>query len=306
MAGDPPRLLPHGGLVAVVSHVPEADFSEEALRAHLEDLDWLTATARAHQQVVDALTVVTTPLPLRLATVFRDDSGVRVMLEEREAAFRRTLDRLDGRVEWGVKVYVEAEPADRAKAERPAQPAPRPASGRDYLRQRRRQSRANEDLWSRAGANSPPGCTRGCPTGPTTPGCTHRRIPAFPVPPDGTFSMPPIWWPATHPRNSSKRWTVRRTTPPEFAWNSPAPGPPIPSPETRRGQRGRRGRGGGIMTVVERREIALVDLLDRLLAGGVVITGDVTLRIADVDLVRIDLNALISSVNRNVPSPFGD
>ena len=58
------------------------------------------------------------------------------------------------------------------------------------------------------------------------------------------------------------------------------------------------------MTVVERREIALVDLLDRLLAGGVVIKGDITLRIADVDLVRIDLNALISSVNANVPSPF--
>ncbi|MBV2355501.1 gas vesicle protein [Streptomyces sp. J2-1] len=58
------------------------------------------------------------------------------------------------------------------------------------------------------------------------------------------------------------------------------------------------------MTVVERREIALVDLLDRLLAGGVVITGDITLRIADVDLVRIDLKALISSVNENVSSPF--
>ena len=60
------------------------------------------------------------------------------------------------------------------------------------------------------------------------------------------------------------------------------------------------------MTVVERREISLVDLLDRLLATGVVITGDLTLRIADVDLVRIDLNAMISSANRNVPSPFED
>ncbi|MCW5251911.1 MULTISPECIES: gas vesicle protein [unclassified Streptomyces] len=58
--------------------------------------------------------------------------------------------------------------------------------------------------------------------------------------------------------------------------------------------------------IVERREIALVDLLDRLLAGGVVITGDLTLRIADVDLVRIDLNALISSVNRDVPAPWGE
>lgn len=52
------------------------------------------------------------------------------------------------------------------------------------------------------------------------------------------------------------------------------------------------------------RQIALVDLLDRLLAGGVVLAGDITLRIADVDLVRIDLHALISSVNENVPSPW--
>ncbi|MER5883185.1 gas vesicle protein [Streptomyces sp. NPDC001941] len=53
------------------------------------------------------------------------------------------------------------------------------------------------------------------------------------------------------------------------------------------------------------RQVALVDLLDRLLAGGVVIRGDLTLRIADVDLVRVDLNALISSVSAEVPSPWG-
>ncbi|MER6216661.1 gas vesicle protein [Streptomyces sp. NPDC001272] len=51
-------------------------------------------------------------------------------------------------------------------------------------------------------------------------------------------------------------------------------------------------------------DIALVDLLDRLLAGGVVLAGDITLRIADVDLVRIDLKALISSVNDAVPTPW--
>lgn len=44
------------------------------------------------------------------------------------------------------------------------------------------------------------------------------------------------------------------------------------------------------------REIALVDLLDRLLAGGVVLTGDLTLSIANVDLVHISLRALITSV----------
>ncbi len=45
-------------------------------------------------------------------------------------------------------------------------------------------------------------------------------------------------------------------------------------------------------------EIALVDLLDRLLGGGVVITGDLTISLADVDLVHISLRALISSVDK--------
>ncbi|MEV0598035.1 gas vesicle protein [Streptomyces sp. NPDC050315] len=59
-------------------------------------------------------------------------------------------------------------------------------------------------------------------------------------------------------------------------------------------------------SVAPQTPVALIDLLDRLLAGGVVIAGDLTLRIADVDLVRVDLRALISSVNENVPSPFAE
>jgi hypothetical protein len=43
--------------------------------------------------------------------------------------------------------------------------------------------------------------------------------------------------------------------------------------------------------------LALVDLLDRLLAGGVVLTGDVTISLAGVDLVHVALRALISSVS---------
>jgi hypothetical protein len=42
--------------------------------------------------------------------------------------------------------------------------------------------------------------------------------------------------------------------------------------------------------------IALVDLLDRVLAGGVVVAGEVTLSIADVDMVTVSLRALVTSV----------
>jgi hypothetical protein len=49
-------------------------------------------------------------------------------------------------------------------------------------------------------------------------------------------------------------------------------------------------------TALANRDVALVDLVDRLLAGGVVIAGDITLTVADVDLVYVSLRALITSV----------
>jgi hypothetical protein len=48
-------------------------------------------------------------------------------------------------------------------------------------------------------------------------------------------------------------------------------------------------------------EVALVDLIDRLLAGGVVIAGDITLSVADIDLVHVSLRALVSSVSKAEP-----
>jgi Gas vesicle protein len=49
-------------------------------------------------------------------------------------------------------------------------------------------------------------------------------------------------------------------------------------------------------TALAQRDVALVDLVDRLLGGGVVIAGDITLSVADIDLVYVNLRALITSV----------
>ncbi|MFC9462576.1 gas vesicle protein [Streptomyces sp. NPDC056983] len=54
------------------------------------------------------------------------------------------------------------------------------------------------------------------------------------------------------------------------------------------------------------RQVALIDLLDRLLSGGVVLTGDVVLSIADIDLVRVSLRALIVSISAQNPSPWAE
>jgi hypothetical protein len=48
------------------------------------------------------------------------------------------------------------------------------------------------------------------------------------------------------------------------------------------------------------RQIALVDLLDRLLGTGVVLAGDVTISLAGVDLVQVRLHALISTIRADM------
>ena len=48
--------------------------------------------------------------------------------------------------------------------------------------------------------------------------------------------------------------------------------------------------------VAREKEMALLDLLDRIVTKGVVIYGDVTLSIADVDLIYLGLKVLLTSV----------
>jgi hypothetical protein len=43
-------------------------------------------------------------------------------------------------------------------------------------------------------------------------------------------------------------------------------------------------------------QVTLLDLTDRLLEKGVSITGDLVISVADVDLVYVNLKALIASV----------
>jgi hypothetical protein len=48
--------------------------------------------------------------------------------------------------------------------------------------------------------------------------------------------------------------------------------------------------------IESRRELTLLELVDRLINKGVVLTGDITLAVADVDLIYVGLRALVSSI----------
>jgi hypothetical protein len=133
MDSGTPTAIRAGDVTAVVSEVPLAEYDDEALRQNLEDLVWLERAARAHHGVVDALSRGGPVIPARLATVYRDRDAVAQMLAERRADFVAALDRVDGRVELGVKAYVVPVDADAAVDEGSGGP------GTAYLRKRRAQ-----------------------------------------------------------------------------------------------------------------------------------------------------------------------
>ncbi|GHJ37865.1 gas vesicle protein [Streptomyces sp. TS71-3] len=153
--GAPLRLVTQGSLAAVTASLPADEFGAGGLEEWLKDLDQLERLARSHNEVVDALHARTTVLPMRLATVYLDDARLSRVLRERAEGFGQLLDRLDGQVEMGVKVYATpaartpaatsargAEPQDTAEGESP---------GRAYLRRRQAHRRHSRDVHRTAG-----------------------------------------------------------------------------------------------------------------------------------------------------------
>jgi hypothetical protein len=130
-SGAPIRTVDGAGLSALVSDVPAGLYDESGLKAQLEDLERLEALARCHHSVVAAAYEHGTVLPMRLATVYLDDSRVRAMLEQRRDEFDDLLSRLEGHVEWGVKVYADPREAAVGTAQPPSVPRPSgPSHGR--------------------------------------------------------------------------------------------------------------------------------------------------------------------------------
>ncbi|MER7897084.1 GvpL/GvpF family gas vesicle protein [Streptomyces sp. NPDC096046] len=153
VAGEPIHLVAPAvtgpQLAFAVGHVPSADYAEAPLQAHLDDLDWLESTVRSHHAVVAALVASgTAVLPLRLATVYRDEDTARQALDTRRGYFLSLLDRLTGHVELGVKIYAAPDITPPEAGTEPGQdPVTALGVGRAYQVIRRRRQRRNDDAW---------------------------------------------------------------------------------------------------------------------------------------------------------------
>ncbi|MFD0494694.1 MULTISPECIES: GvpL/GvpF family gas vesicle protein [Streptomyces violaceusniger group] len=158
VADEQVGLVETDDLAAAVGPVPAEEFEEGALRAGLEELPRLEALARGHHGVVAGLAPLGAVLPLRLATVYRDEDRVRRVLQERRDQFLPLLERLAGHVEWGVKVYTDPTDSLAGDAAGAAEPTGGETAGgegflspgRAYLAARRRRRRGAEEAWQTA------------------------------------------------------------------------------------------------------------------------------------------------------------
>jgi hypothetical protein len=96
-----------GGIRAVVSQVSLAEFGQQELEANLEDMQWVENKVYAHQTVVESLLDSHTLVPIRFCTIYRSEDRVQEMLARHYDRLVDNLTRLEGKQEWGVKLYCD-------------------------------------------------------------------------------------------------------------------------------------------------------------------------------------------------------
>jgi hypothetical protein len=131
-----------GRLAAVTTGVSLREFGEESLARNLNDRDWLETKARAHSDVLQAVAAVTDVLPFRFGTVYRSEDDVRGLLDARGDALAAALERVQGRLELGVKLWADREILEASLSTSSVGGG---QTGRAYLEERRSaQRRKNE------------------------------------------------------------------------------------------------------------------------------------------------------------------
>jgi gas vesicle protein GvpL/GvpF len=140
--------LASNGLAAIVSRVPLDEFDERRLRENLTEMSWVERVARRHEEVLEAAAGAVTVIPMRLCSIYRDDAGVRDMLERENGPMHAALEALRGKAEWGVKAFRLPSASGAPRLE--DVDTERPQTGADYLerqrRARQRRERADEAL----------------------------------------------------------------------------------------------------------------------------------------------------------------
>jgi hypothetical protein len=135
-------------LACAVSPVPRAAYNQETLNLRGQQLDWLGPRAMRHQQVIDHLRQTGAVIPLKFGTLCSKVEDVRDILQAHRQPLLHSLEFLQGRDEWGVKVYADADLTGQAIDQAggaPKETAP-VSPGEAYFLRKKRQKLASDRI----------------------------------------------------------------------------------------------------------------------------------------------------------------
>ncbi|HKO54986.1 MAG TPA: GvpL/GvpF family gas vesicle protein [Thermoanaerobaculia bacterium] len=96
-----------GQLCAFHTPVSAEEFSQEGIDRRAGDIEWLGAIGYRHQNVMAALMRGGTIVPLRAFTLFRSESSLHEWLRGEREQLTKTLERLDGKQEWTLRIELD-------------------------------------------------------------------------------------------------------------------------------------------------------------------------------------------------------
>ncbi len=92
---------------AVFTPVSSNEFSQDVIDRRAGDLEWLGSIGYRHQAVMADLMKKTAIVPLRAFTLFSSEEALRAYLNEHRDVLSKTLNRLDGKQEWTLRIELE-------------------------------------------------------------------------------------------------------------------------------------------------------------------------------------------------------
>jgi hypothetical protein len=93
-----------GGHWLVASTVSEEAYGEAPLEAGLQQIEWVGPRALAHEAVIEHFLDADAVLPMQLFTLFKSDERALEDVRKNSRRVARILDRINGHVEWGVRL----------------------------------------------------------------------------------------------------------------------------------------------------------------------------------------------------------
>jgi hypothetical protein len=146
-----------GGLRLIAASAPLSQYGSEEIQRRLSDLSWVSDRALAHEAVIEHFAGAGAVLPMKLFTLFSSDERAVASLFDRQEGLggsdgpesrerlNRILDRVDGRVEWGIRIRLDDVRAREVLAAE-ARAAGSQGSGKAFLLRKKLEQDASREL----------------------------------------------------------------------------------------------------------------------------------------------------------------